>query len=124
MDETRTDREPTDGLMKIKEWEDTLYYRVGCDCTHPDHDMSIWAETFGEHQHYEIRMGTTMCASSYRSRFRSRWLRWLDGPVNRVAIAARMLITGRVEITHEFVLGKENVRGFRKALQEIEEKFQ
>lgn len=113
-----------DKLMKINEYDDALYYRVACDCASEEHDMSIWAESIGTVGYYEIRMSSTMCANAYRSRFSSRWLRWLDGPVNRVAIALRVLFTGRVELSQEFILGKENVRGLRVALQDIEAKFQ
>lgn len=110
-------------MMKSKEWEDAVYYRVACDCGSDEHDMSIWAETTGVDDYYEIRFGTIMVAKDYRNHFRSKWFRWLDSPVNRVAIALRVLFTGRVEMHHEFVLGKENVRGLRVALQDIESKF-
>lgn len=111
-------------LMKINEWEDAVYYRVGCDCCSPEHDMSIWAEKIDGHEGYEIRMEATLAASEYRSRGYPDWLRWLEALVNRVAIAVRVLLTGRVEVSHEFVLGKANVRGLCTALQDIERKFQ
>jgi hypothetical protein len=123
MAEPRTGTEPSDALMKMKEWEDAVYYRVACDCGSDDHDMSIWAETNGVHDCYEIRFGTMMVANTYRTRFYSKWLQWLNVPVDRVAIALRVLFTGRVEMHHEFVLGKENVQGLRVALQDIERKF-
>jgi hypothetical protein len=112
-------------MMKIKEYDDAVYYRVACGCAGGDHDMAIWAEKVGDDDdYYEIRMSVDMVAHGYRSRFTSRWLRWLDEPVNRMALALRVLFTGRVELNQEFVLGKENVRGLRVALQDIEEKFQ
>lgn len=112
-----------DQLMKIKEWDDALYYRVGCDCGIDNHDMSIWAETNGVHNCYKIRFGTVMVANKYLIRFSSKWFSWMEEPINRVAIAIRILFTGRVEMHNEFILGKENVQGLTSALQEIKRKF-
>jgi hypothetical protein len=110
-------------MMKIKEYDDAVYYRVACGCSGCDNDMAIWAEKTGD-EDYEVRMSIDMVAHGYRSRFNSLWLRWLDEPINRMAIALRVLFTGRIELNQEFVLNKENVRGFRTALQDIEGKFQ
>lgn len=109
-------------LMKVKEWNDAVSYRIGCDCLSDDHDLHLWAES-DEYGGHEIRMSCDLIAHGYRSRFRSPWLRWLDGPINRVAIAARILFAGRIEFNQEFILGKENVVALRTALDEIEEKF-
>lgn len=109
-------------LMKLGEWDDAIYYRIGCDCLCREHDLEIWAEV-DEHGCKTINMSGTLHSYLWQERFDHKWLRWLNGPVNRIAIALTVLFTGRVEMTGDFILGKDNITALRTALDEIEAKF-
>jgi hypothetical protein len=108
-------------MMKAKEWEDFVMYRIGCDCMDSDHDMEVWASSVGGF--HSINLSYKMRSRMQRKFFESEILGWLNDLLHRVVMAAEILLTGHVETHGEFVLGKENISGLRTALDEIEDKF-
>lgn len=111
-----------DKMMKVSEWEDFVIYRIGCDCMDSDHDMDIWASS-DDGGFHAINFSYKMHSRLQRKFFESEILGWLNGPLHRLVMIAEILFTGRVETHGEFVLGKENIKGLRTALDEIEDKF-
>ena len=95
-----------DMLMKIREFEDAVYYRIGCDCTDSEHDVDIWAEVVDgvPSVQFSAKMHTNLSK-------------------NRFMQALEILFTGKTEMYKEFVLGRENILGLRIALDEIEKKL-
>lgn len=110
-------------LMKIKEFDDALYYRVGCDCGVREHDLEIWAEVDKEGYFPTINFSANCHTRYWNNRFSHPLLKWLNDPLNRISIALTVLFTGHVETNFEYCLGKENVSALRTALDEIERKL-
>lgn len=110
-------------LMKMKEWDDAIYYRIGCDCCDPDHDLAIWAESDKEGHFPAINLTGQLHTRLWVEKFTSPWLKWLNDPYNRIVIAAKVLLMGYTTVSLEFSLGKENIAGLRTALDEIERKL-
>ena len=109
-------------MMKTNEWDDFVMYRVGCDCMDSDHDMDIWASS-DEHGFHTVNLSYKMRSRLQRKYFTSEILGWLNDPLHRIIMIAEILLMGRVETYGEFALGKENIKGLRTALDEIEVKF-
>lgn len=110
-------------LMKMHEWDDAVSYRVGCQCTDTAHDLDIWVETDKENDFPAIYLSSTIHTNLWNEQFTNPFLKWLNGPLNRIILALAILLNGKIEMHKEFILGKENVKGLRTALDEIEKKF-
>ena len=108
-------------LMKCDDYSDFTRYRVGCDCSLPDHDLDVWVEI-------DRGIGTLNFSHDthtrfWNNRFSHPWLSWLNDPLNRVEIALKVLVTGHVTRTSDFVISKENLSALRTALDETEKKL-
>lgn len=105
--------------MKCDDYPDFTRYRVGCDCGLPDHDLDIWVEVD------DLGIGTLNFSHDthtrlWRNRFSHPWLSWLNDALNRIEIALKVLITGHVTRTSDFVISKENLAALRTALDDTE----
>ena len=110
-------------MMKAKEWDDFVIYRIGCDCMDSDHDMDVWASS-DDGGFHAINFSYKMNSRQQRKFFKSEILGWLNDPLHRIVMVAEILFTGRVETHGEFALGKENIKGLKTALDQIEGKFE
>lgn len=109
-------------LMKTFEDKDSVSYRIGCDCGANDHDLDVYAEV-DESNIASIQFGAKLSTPHWYRTFEHPWLEWLNEPVMRVRLALTVLFSGYAECYHEFILGADNIKSLRYALDEIEKKI-
>jgi len=103
-------------VMKIHEYDDSITYRVACDCGSPDCDMTLDLEVDKETQMIFLTIYKNLLWSSY----------WGDNPWytriwNRIQCAVKVLCTGHIEVLESFVMQESQINGLIKALQEGKE---
>ena len=99
--------------MKVHEYDDSVTYRVACDCEDPECDMLIDLEIDHKINMIFLTMSKTLRWSSY----------WGDNPWYtrmwiRLKCAAKVILTGYIELTESFVMKESQVDGMIKALEE------
>lgn len=109
-------------LMKEYEYDDTISYRIGCDCRSPDHDISLYAEQDPD-GFAHIQFSANLHTPYWYKFFETPVLKWLNEPIKRIKIAVEVLFQGYTEYNFEFILGKDNISALRYALDEIEKKM-
>jgi len=105
-------------VMKTHSFEDSIYYRVECDCGSNEHDVVIEFEIDKEIP------GIIFLNFHKTIAWASHWgeLNWLQGMWKRIKCSFIMLFTGYVELEETFILQKEsNIDGFIEALIEGKE---
>lgn len=107
--------------MKEYESEDSVSYRIGCNCRSEDHDLNIYAEQ-DKDGFSTIQFNAKLSTPYWDRPFDSLWLAWLNEPTKRLKLIAKILFVGYAEYNFDFVLGKDNIVALRYALDEIEKK--
>jgi hypothetical protein len=101
-------------VMKLDEFPDCVLYRVACDCSADEHDLTIWIE-------YDENWGLTI--NFYAD---IEWFYWYDGfwgwfveKWQRIKVAMRLLFVGWIEREQEFILrDPAHIDAFVEALEE------
>lgn len=97
--------------MKTDEFDDSIFYRVGCGCSSDDHDIGI-----------EFEKSKTMIFLNFTKR-----VSWCDrwGTTNvfgrvwkRLICSIVMLFKGYVDLEETFIVDSYNIDGFIEALRE------
>ena len=110
-------------IMKEYEHDDRVSYRIGCGCYGgAEHDLSIYAGQDKDGT-ATIDFSAKLNTPYWGSTFESPWLSWLNEPIKRVKLAAKILVVGYSEYSFDFILDKDNVAALRYALDEIEKKW-
>lgn len=108
--------------MKEFEDDDCVAYRIGCDCRSKEHDLEIYVEQ--DNDGMTTIMFTAQMNTPYWDRtFDSPWLVWLNEPIKRLKLISKILFAGYAEYNCDFILGEDNIKALRFALDEIEKKF-
>ena len=109
----------------MKTWEDSesVYYEIGCDCRSSDHNLQVNAESDKDSTLAALNFGVTLHTRWQWNRFKHPLFAWLNEPLKRISIASEILFRGRSEYYYEFILGEDNIKALRYALDEIEKKF-
>ena len=112
--------------MKIKDYEDgDSLWRVACDCSSPEHDVSLWFDASSTDIEYgSINLNLSMEIGIYDnySYWEDKW--WY--PLNRayrsvlwrIGVAAKVLFTGRYTMQGDVVLDLDGVKAMQFALEE------
>jgi len=100
-------------VMKVHEYDDSVTYRVACDCGSPECDMLLDLEIDSKIKMIFLTIYKTLLWSSY----------WGDNPWYtriwmRLTCAVKMILTGYIEVTESFVMQEDQVNGLIKALEE------
>lgn len=102
-------------IMKIHEFEDSIYYKAECACNSDEHNVTIEFEIDQE-------MPDQISLNFYKNiAWCSHWgtLHWYESLWKRISCSLKMLFTGYVELEESFLLDEEsNIDSFIEALQE------
>ena len=104
----------TTGVMKVADYEDAVFYRVACDCTDADHDVTIELE-------YDKDFNNIYLNFYRKARVWSIY--WESSNVfkriyGRFKSALKILVSGVIEYEDELNLSNpEHVRNFISALE-------
>ena len=104
----------TKNVMKIHEFEDTVYYRAACNCGSSKCDLTIELEADKDLQMIYMNMYKDVYWSAY-------WKsdNFLGGIWVRIKAALRVLFNGYIEVEESFILqGDEQIDAFMDAIQE------
>jgi len=98
-------------VMKIDEFEDSIYYRAACNCGSNEHDITIEFETDN----------SMLFLNFYKNiAWSSHWeAGWFARGWKRIKCSLRMLFTGYVELEESFIIqGEEDIDSLINALIE------
>lgn len=108
-------------VMKTHEFDDSIFYRVACDCTDNEHDVRLELESTEVDKKLRIltmRISANLQWASYYAET------WYGRIWERIITPIKMLITGRVEVYHEILFLHENhIDSFIAAMEEGKEKM-
>lgn len=116
------DKQPiSTGVMKIIEGPGYVFYRVACDCSEPDHDITLELEVDPQdYPIFSLNIYSNLYVDTFwgnKNIFSRAW--------KRIKIALKVLWSGYVETGSNFLLMKdENIDAFINALQEGKEKLE
>jgi hypothetical protein len=103
--------------MKTHEFDDSIFYRVACDCTDNEHDVQLELET-DELGILMMRMSANLQWASYYANT------WYGQIWERIITPIKMLLIGRVEVFHEILfLNEDHIDAFIAAMEEGKEKI-
>ena len=107
-------------VMKIAEFDDSIYYRASCDCGHPDCDLelSVEKEKDIEHMYYLIITGTLKCSAAF-----SDDDKWYKNFFIRIKYILKILFFGYIETSSDFIMKKEQLDAFEEVIKEARNKF-
>lgn len=102
-------------VMKMNEFNESIYYRVACDCGSNEDDVTIEFE-------FEKDCPDIIFLNFHKNILWSyNWgnLNWLQRLWRRITCSLTMLFKGRIELEESFILrGESNIDGFIEALIE------
>lgn len=105
------------------EFENTIYYRVACQCSANDCDLSLemeWDEELGEialNMYKDLRWN-----SEWGSDYKFGW--WWKDKWLRLKVASKVLFTGYIKVDGWLILqGNEHIDAFIEALEEGKNKI-
>ncbi len=103
----------SDNVMKVKEFGDSVIYRVGCDCMDKDCELTLELELEKDRQMVFLNMTKDLVWDEY---YHSEWK--IVRAWRRLKCTLRMLFTGRIEIESSLVLKHNNMMALRDAIDE------
>lgn len=108
--------------MIVSEYEDAVFFRIACDCTDSDHDIAL--EFTDEDGFISLHLYADIMASDYR-----QWgYSWFENKYRdykwRIKTSFEILTKGWTKASHQFLLNKDNVDAFEKAIQYSKAKFE
>jgi hypothetical protein len=71
-------QKPAQGISCTGIWDDARSFRVGCECTDPDHDVNMWIEVNRDDEVRDVEVGFYVEGTSPHwakgwNRFRAAW---------------------------------------------------
>ena len=105
-------------IMKLKEFDDSVFYRAACDCTSKDHDITLM---LSKDDSDSIDLVLFMDV-----RFHSWWnMNWFKIQWLKFKWILKLIFTGRIEMEGDFIFqGKEHIQEFINALNEGMDKLE
>lgn len=107
-------------VMKTHEFNDSIFYRVACDCTESEHDVRLELEidNVGKLGILTMRLMANFAWASYYADT------WYGRFWERIVTSIKMLIMGKVEVFHEILFLQENhINAFIAAIEEGKQKM-
>lgn len=101
-------------VMKIDEFNDSVFYRIACGCGDRDHDFELWLEYDKDINDITLMIEKTLYWSShYQS-----WP-WYERMYKRFSSALRLIFYGHLKIEADILfMKKEHIEGFIEALKD------
>lgn len=106
--------------MKLAEWNNAIMYRVACDCTDQDHDITLDLEFDPEVKMIFLNMYKKLQWSSVQG-WNGNFFKEI---YCRIKTAIKMLFTGYIEVESDFILREEQIDSFIEALEEGKRKLE
>ena len=101
-------------VMELDKYENAVFYRVACDCTCNDCDLTIELEDDKDFNQIMLNMFKNLVWSSY-------WgdRNWFQRLHRRISGALKILFIGRIKVEETFIFqGREHIASFLKAMEE------
>jgi len=95
------------GIMQISEYENSCSYRVACECSDPEHDVTAWIDITPDQDsinvvNVEFYIETTTA--------------WWDAGFSRIRAAWDILVHGYRKEGHTMLLNEQTALNFADAL--------
>ncbi len=106
-------------VMKTHDFDKSVFYRVACDCTEPDHDMTIEMEIDNDFPNIGLHIYAKLESSVY-------WggSNWFERQWKRIKYSMSLLFKGWIEVEQEFLfINDEHISNFIEALEDGREKM-
>lgn len=106
-------------VMKTHEFNDSIFYRIACDCTESEHDVRLELEI--DDDKLGILTMRLMANFAWASYYANTWYgRFWE----RVIASIKMLLTGKIEVCHEILfLQEDHINEFISAMEEGKQKM-
>ena len=108
-------------IMKLSEWQDSIWYQATCDCTSPDCDLDIHMSLGKDKEHpfLYINFYHKVAWSERYDKYN-----WFSRIWRRLTGVIQLLFTGQLEFESDFILqGEEQINSFIEALEEGKKKL-
>jgi len=116
------DKKPTQTNYKIallSEYDDWIFYRATCSCLNPDHSIDMVLEYDFELNIVTLSLNKNLYYCAHFGIYYGDKLYWIKNIWNRIKGAVKLLLTGYIEVSEEFLFTeKKQLDAFIAALQE------
>ena len=100
-------------IMKINEYKDgDSFWQIACDCTDPDHQVSLWFDNYEDYPHLDINMNLTLDKGKLNT-----W-KFFPALYFRIKTAFRVLAFGEIDYSGSAILDKDGIIAMQTALEE------
>jgi hypothetical protein len=117
-----TKEETSWGVMKEREYKNSVWYRLACNCQDPEDDAHIEIEIDKDVQMMTLTFGRRFRIfynSSYTDEVFEKIKNWVRSMKWRLSLVIKMLFTGYIKIDSELIiLDVKHIDSYIKALQE------
>ena len=99
-------------IMKVKEFDEAIFYKTSCDCLGGDHVHTLILEYDNKHKNISLSLcGNIGCyEKNYDSWFIKIW--------ERIKLCKKLLFTGNFELEDVFDFnGEDHIKDYIKALE-------
>lgn len=104
-------------VMKLKDYPDSVFYRVTCDCMEPEHEMTLELDI--DDFCFSLHIYAKLENALYWGQ-----LNWFKRQWKRIKVSLKYLFKGYMDCEQEFLfLGEDHIQSFIDALEEGKEKF-
>jgi hypothetical protein len=101
-------------VMKVDEFDDSVFYRIACTCGSKDHEFELWLE-----YDKDINDITLMIEKTLYWKYYYALSSWYEKIYKRLFAGLKLILGGYLEMqTDVLFMDKEHIEGFIEALQE------
>lgn len=102
-------------IMKMDEYDDSIFYRASCDCGDPQCDLNLELEKDEDSEMIYLTFYKKLHWSSYWGHND----KWYKNLLSRIKCSLKMLFTGNISVEECFIYhGKDQIKDFINALNE------
>ena len=99
---------PAQSISRSDRWDDSVVYNIDCECTDPDHAVTVWIEVGHDEDMPEVEV-TFYVQTDFA---------WYEGWWERIKLAASVLWTGRSQQMHSLLLKKQGALNVAAAMEQ------
>jgi hypothetical protein len=101
--------------------DNSIWYRIGCDCMEPKCDLTLELEKVTDHHSIYLNMYKNLHASAYWGYDSDSWrgkVEWLRVLLNKLLLCWKIMTKGYLEISESMIIREQHIDDFIGALQE------
>ena len=105
-------------VMKFDDWGDSVFYRVACNCTEQDCDMTLELERDKEYNALYLNIYKRLRASAHWG-YTSKWggFDFVRVLINKIRMCCRIMFSGYIEVSEAFIMKDEkHIESFREVI--------